>query len=409
MRPRFLPLALLAIVAFGGAATGDGPADRWGWLRASEPEDASVKFGPGLSPAEQDLGRTAARAIVTLLTLPAGQEPREGAAEATGFLVSNDGLFAAPWSVLSRARFLGGTTWLWGRTFDGPWERAVVLGGSYFGDVGLARLLTRQEDLWPLAFGATDREAAGKRFVVVGCPLRRRHVVCGAAATSVEWFDPREADGRVESRPGSPRSAVKGGFAIALRFAADLTTSGGEGSPVLDGAGKVVGVVSRRESGARGEEVVVATPVEVARPVLAAVDGEARYDPVDLGFRFVPLPAAPGTAPAIPGDLERMRAGKKERGGIVVGDVHEKSPALGTIWPGDLLLEIEGRPVFAEVPESLSIALLSLRGTAPVDLVLWRGGKRESIQVASVRGHEVYGDFQSEHDDRAGGLRPTSR
>ncbi len=408
MRGWLLPLAALLLRA--APSTADEPkASGWDWLRATAPEDAAVKYAPGLSPAEEATGRDAARAVVTLALMPTGTEPPEGAAAATGFLLTNDGLFAAPWSVLERARFPDGSTWLFGRTFDGVWERARVLGGSCFGDVGLARLLTRREDLAFLSLGTLDREAAGKRFLAVGNPLHRRHAVTAATAQSVSWFDPHAADGLSEARPGSPRTPLKGMFPVAMRFPAGLTAAGGEGSPVLDASGRVVGVVSRRESGARGEEVVVVRPTEVVRPVLAAVDSEGRYDPPDLGFRSDPLPGAPGEAFRLPADLERMRATKKEKGGMAVGDVHEKSPAVGVIWQGDLVLEIEGRPVFAEVPESLSMALLSLRPDLPADVVLWRGGKRESVQVRPVRGHEIYGDFQSEHDQRAGGLRPAAR
>jgi S1-C subfamily serine protease len=125
-----------------------------------------------------------------------------------------------------------------------------------------------------------------------------------------------------------------------------------------------------------------------------------------LGIRFEPAPAAYGASATLPADLERLRAGKRERGGALVAEVVPTSPAVGTLWPGDLVLEIAGKPVFGDVPESFLPALLSLSDAAPNEVVVWRGGKRETLGVRAARGHLVYRDFQAEHDARAGARRP---
>ena len=146
-------------------------------------------------------------------------------------------------------------------------------------------------------------------------------------------------------------------------------------------------------------------PLDLARGLLDVLAANARYDPPDLGLRFEPAPLRDVVA-ALPPDLERLRATTRERGGAVVGPVSPRSPALGALWPGDLVLEVEGRPVFGDVPESLVLALESLPLDAPVDVVTWRGGKRENVVVRAVPGRSVHPDFQAEHDARGGERSP---
>jgi S1-C subfamily serine protease len=228
-------------------------------------------------------------------------------------------------------------------------------------------------------------------------------VIAAATLASAEWFDPTATGGRVERKAAAGKALGKGAFPLALRFAEGPVAAGGEGSAIVDEHGACVAVVARVREGPAPACVV--RPLDLARGLLAGVAADARYDPPDLGVRFEPAPAEDG-APALPPDLERLRATTREKGGAVVGPVSARSPALGALWPGDLVLEIEGLPVFGDVPETVVLALEALRLDTPVEVVTWRGGRRESVTVRAVPGRSVHPDFQAEHDARGGPRSP---
>jgi hypothetical protein len=223
-------------------------------------------------------------------------------------------------------------------------------------------------------------------------------VLAAATLAAAEWFDPSAQGGRVELKTAAGRTLGKGAFPLSLRFAAELTRGPGDGTPVVDLEGRCVAVVTRSPA--------VVRPVALAQALLAGLAAEGRLDPPDLGVRFEPAPALEGAPARLPPDLERLRASKRERGGAVVGVVAPKSPVLGTIWPGDLVLEVEGRPVFGDVPETVVAALEAMRLDTAIDVVLWRGGKRETVQVRAIPGRSIYPDFQAEHDARGGERSP---
>ena len=78
------------------------------------------------------------------------------------------------------------------------------------------------------------------------------------------------------------------------------------------------------------------------------------------------------------------------------------------LWEGDVVLEIEGRPVFGEVYESVALAFLRLHPGVPTDVVVLRGGTRRALQVGTRRARQLYPDFDAEHDRQAG-LLPRAR
>ncbi|MFV1959282.1 MAG: hypothetical protein ACC662_07700, partial [Planctomycetota bacterium] len=78
-------------------------------------------------------------------------------------------------------------------------------------------------------------------------------------------------------------------------------------------------------------------------------------------------------------------------------------PANRILWEGDVVVEIEGRPVFGEVYESLALALIRLQPGVPADVVVVRGGARKTLEVMPKRLSAIYPD-PLEHDARGARL-----
>jgi hypothetical protein len=122
---RALLLSLLAVAA--PRAEAKEPPGAWAWLEAGGFEGAEPKLAPGLTPEETAVGLAALRSAVTFALADPGVEPAPGTAHGAGYVAGEGGLAVGPWRLLARAR--EGGPWLYGRTFDGPWVRAFVLGG----------------------------------------------------------------------------------------------------------------------------------------------------------------------------------------------------------------------------------------------------------------------------------------
>ena len=340
----------------------------------------------------------------TLALAPEGDPPREGSADAAGFVVSEDGVLATASRVVSSVGISNGRSWLWAREPGGAWTRAVPVGSTWLCDLGLVRLVAGRRRYAPVSWGTVDRASLGKRFVAVGTALGRDNVVTAAALSSVEWLDAAVPAGRFESRSSQPSHVPpKDALAIALHFPESLAARGGLGSAVFALDGSCVGLVAWADASRPPSERAVVRPASLLRPAVERLLADAGFSPADLGVRFGPPPAPPGSAAPLPVDLERVRA-SKEKGGALVGQVLETGPALGILWPGDVVLEIEKQPVFGDAYESFLLPFLALVPGVPADVVVWRGGKRATVQVVPRPMRALYRDAQAEHDARGASL-----
>jgi hypothetical protein len=386
-RPPLGWTALLVVALARPASPADGDGDAWGWLAAHRPGSEEAKAAPGLPPAQEAVGRDALGSVVTLAVAPRGVAPSDDAADATGFLLTPTGLLATTRGVLARSA--GGT--LWGRTSDGRWMPAVPVAATWWGDVGLARLVGTRRDFRPMALSRVGVDLLGRPLTVVGAAVRRRAVVSGASPHSIDWFDPTRPGTAFETVRNTGRIPGKGSRALALRFRDPIGAPGREGSPVLDGEGRCVGMVLEKEG--------TATSSDLLEAVLARVVADGAFDPPELGVRLGPLPTPEGPV-ALPPELAPAR--EKEKSGALVLDVALGGPSQGILWEGDVVLEVAGVPVAYEVPQAYAFATEAMTSDVPADVVVFRGGKRRSLQVVPRRASAIYPDFAKEHSLRSG-------
>ncbi len=106
----------------------------------------------------------------------------------------------------------------------------------------------------------------------------------------------------------------------------------------------------------------------------------------------------------LPRDLEAMRANTPQKGGAVATELVRASPAMGVLWPGDLVVEIGGRAFVGEIAECQALATASFEEGVPVEVVTWRGGKRAAVSVTPVRARTLYRDVAKEMERRAARL-----
>jgi S1-C subfamily serine protease len=239
--------------------------------------------------------------------------------------------------------------------------RARIVGRDPSTDLALLRVDPRQApDLTPLPLGDSGEVRVGDTAIAVGNPfgLQRSLTVGVVSAT----------DRSIDAPDGFPiEDAVQTDAAI---------NPGNSGGPLLDGAGRVIGVLAQSEA----DGIAYAVPVDTLRRVMPELRRTGRVERAHLGVATVELEP----------DLART-LGLGSREGLVVSNVTDGGPAddagmrgarsieRGTPRGGDVLLAIDGTPL-AETSD-LTAALERLRPGEEVELSVLRNGRQITLEA----------------------------
>jgi S1-C subfamily serine protease len=151
---------------------------------------------------------------------------------------------------------------------------------------------------------------------------------------------------------------------------------GNSGGPLLDGAGRVIGVLAQSEA----DGIAYAVPVDTLRRVMPELRRTGMVERAHLGVATVELEP----------DLART-LGLSRSEGLVVSDVTGGGPAddadvrgarsieRGVPRGGDVLLGIDGMPLART--EDLTAALERLDPGEQVELTLLRDGRRITVEA----------------------------
>ncbi|RZA19173.1 MAG: serine protease, partial [Proteobacteria bacterium] len=162
---------------------------------------------------------------------------------------------------------------------------------------------------------------------------------------------------------------------------------GNSGGPVIQ-KDKVVGVAFQSQTQAENTGYIIPTPV-VKRFLLDIKDGHYDGHPMQ-GFWFMD------------GALENAATReyhklKKGDGGVKISQVADYSPAKGSLFPGDILLSIEGQPIGVDGKIVLHNERINLRALwdlkqrgDKVKAEILRNGKRQTIQFALTPKGDTY-------------------
>lgn len=180
-----------------------------------------------------------ATAAVVLVQVEAGERSRQG----SGFLVQQDGL------ILTNHHVIRGATSARVRLSTGDvYDRVSVLATDERRDLAILKISGFALPTLPL--GNSDDVRIGTDIVAIGSPMGLENTV---------------STGIVSGRRTEPE-----GFRL-LQITAPAST-GSSGGPVLDRAGRVVGIAASQFR--NGQNLNFAVPINYARGMLAEVDGE---------------------------------------------------------------------------------------------------------------------------------------
>jgi S1-C subfamily serine protease len=363
-------LQLLAAGLLGGGMTaavllGTGAADG-GTTRTIVQSGA---LGAGSSPAAQRSAGLTARQIyerdapgvvlVRAHSLQAGassldlSERSGGVASAAGFVIDEEG------RLLTNAHVVAGATDI-SVTFDG--ERTVparVLGKDEETDLALIGVEPKGLDLRPLELGSSKDVHVGDPTISIGNPFGRDRTLTTGIVSAKQR-----------------RITAPSGFSVNNVIQTDgVLSPGNAGGPLLDAAGRVIGVNSQIEAdGPQGEaRLGFAVPIDTAKAMLPALQAHRNVSHAYLG-----IAAGDG-----PGALVTLRGG---RSGVRVREVDPDGPAAragilgeGNVAGGDVILSVDGQPVSSMADVDDVVSRHRPGDGLPIELA--RDGGRLTVQV----------------------------
>jgi serine protease Do len=234
-----------------------------------------------------------------------------GTSVGSGFLVDRKG------AVITNEHVVRGATDLRVRLYDGREFSACVLGTDELADVALLRIEAREvPPMLPL--GDSDKVRVGEEVVAIGSPFGFAHsVTAGIVSATERVIDPgAEQTTEAEEPPYS--------FYIQTDASINLGNSGG---PLLDSAGRVIGINAAFWGGPQPSAGVgFAIPVNVVKMLLPRLREAGEAPRSFLGVESQPVTPILASAfglPSLRGALVSAveKGSPAEAGGLEAGDI----------------------------------------------------------------------------------------
>ena len=247
-----------------------------------------------------------------------GQAPSQ-TATGSGFVMDEEGHIVTNAHVVAGADDIQVTLGDEQKTYD-----AKLVGSDDSDDVAVIQIDPGDDDLEPLAFGSSEGVAVGDPVVAIGNPFGLDRTVTAGIVSAIQ---------RQISAPD--------GFTISDVIQTDAPINpGNSGGPLLDSAGRVIGINSQIESGGAGQGNVgigFAVPIDTASQVAQTLISDGEVEHAFLGIEGGELD--PTLAHALNIDTDT---------GVLVQKVTPDSPAgEAGIETGDITATVDGQQVQA--------------------------------------------------------------
>jgi S1-C subfamily serine protease len=243
-----------------------------------------------------------------------------------------------------------------GRVFDG-----TVYGVDTLTDLAIVRVEATDLPAAPIGTSADIR--VGQLAIAIGSPL-------GTYSNSV-------TSGIISATGRSV--VVQGGTRLNNLIQTDAAINpGNSGGPLLDAAGRVIGINTAIAQGSNG--IGFAIPIDIARPIMVqALEGEDLQRPY-VGVRFQSIDVQLQEEEDLPVDRGALIGPATAASGEELPAITPGSPAEAAgLRDGDIIVAVEDQPIDAEHP--LDAVLTSYAPGQMVRLQVLRGGERIEVDV----------------------------
>ena len=365
--PGWLGLVVVALVAalvsaglVGGVLTATRPAPVASALAATSPAAAVRAAAVPLNRAVdwQTLAERVRPSVVTIKVESQGQ-----GGEGTGVVLDTKGHVLTNDHVATAA---GANATIQVSLSDGRLFRAEVVGTDPSTDLAVLQLRNAPDDLVPATFGSSATVTVGQQVMAVGNPLGLSDTVTTGIVSAVNRPVTTQGEGQAAQGGQAPRQVVTN----ALQTDAAINP-GNSGGPLVDAAGRVIGInssiASPSQGGGQAGSVGLgfAIPADEAKRISSELVGGGQATHAQLG---VDLAGQDGTATA---DGTTRQAAKVAK--VVTG-----SPAdTAGLRAGDQVVAVDG--IATPGADSLVAVVGEHAPGDQVVLTVVRGGQTQKI------------------------------
>lgn len=285
----------------------------------------------------------------------------------TGFVIDREG------TILTNAHVVEGAVRVAVQLEDDRLVAARVIGKDLSTDLALVRVDEEEaKKLTPLQLGVSKDVKVGDPTVAIGNPFGLERTLTTGVVSALQ----REIKGLDN-------------FTIENVIQTDAPINpGNSGGPLIDAAGRVIGVNSQIQTSQGGTGSVgigFAVPIDTAKEVIPQLKAKGRVDRAWLGLTSVTVTEGMtklGTGTKRGALVQTVEPGSpadaaKLRGGTVQAQVGSDPVLVG----GDVIVEIAGRKITSS--EDVARVVSSRKPGETVDVIVVRGGsgERETVKV----------------------------
>lgn len=292
---------------------------------------------------------------------------QEGVASGTGVVVDKRGF------IVTNAHVVENNTA--GPTVQFNNEKSVeakIIGRDPSNDIAVLKVDPKGLGLKPVSLGDSGKLEVGSPVVAIGSPFGLDQTVTTGIVSGLQ---------RQITAPNN--------FTISNVIQTDAAINpGNSGGPLLDAAGKVIGINSQIATSGSSEGNVgigFAVPIDTIKEILPELEKSGKIDYAYLGVSTQPLTAELAAQLKF-GDHKEgalvacvVNGGPAEKGGLKAGSDSATINGQQVTIGGDLILKIDGKPVIDS--DGLAALVVAKKPAQNITITVVRDGKNKDLTV----------------------------
>ena len=294
-----------------------------------------------------------------------GQPEQRGQATGSGFVIDRSG------NILTNAHVIEGAVKVTVQLADKKVVGAKVIGKDTSSDLALLKVDPDGLNLRPLPLGSSQDVQVGDPVIAIGNPFGLDRTLTTGVVSALQ----REI-------------RAPNGFAISNVIQTDAAINpGNSGGPLIDAAGRVIGVNSQIETGGSGGGNVgigFAVPIDTAKQILPQLKRDGRVERAYLGITSLTIDGSLRGAnlPADRGALVQTveQGSPAERAGIRAGSISAQLEDGSSIQlGGDIVRAVDGKAV--RTSDDLAATISAKKPGSKVKIDILRDGEERTVEV----------------------------